>query len=89
MIVRCGGCHDCGDCCILYVNDHYQRCQHYDVDREKHCTIHVKRPQTCRDFPRSPMDVANKPQCGYWFADERGHKMDGFMDLRVKLRRVK
>ena len=88
-IFRVGTCQNCGDCCILWVKDHYERCRWYDLKTEKHCTMYGARPKVCRDFPRSPMDIVNKPLCGYYFVDAQGRVVDSYMDRRVTLRLVK
>jgi len=88
-LYRMGECKNCGDCCTLYINGQYKKCIHYDTDKERHCTIYKNRPQECRDFPRSPMELVNKPSCGYWFVDEAGNCVDGWMDKRVRLRLVR
>jgi hypothetical protein len=89
QIYRVGTCQNCGDCCILWVTDHYERCRFYDLKAEQHCTIYETRPTVCRDFPRCAMDVVNKPLCGYSFVDEKGRIVDAYEDKRVTLRLVK
>lgn len=88
-IHRCGSCQNCGDCCILYVNGGYQRCVFYDLDNPKHCTIYDYRPDVCKDFPRGPFDTQYKSLCGFYFLDDRGEKVDGYMDERTRLRFAK
>jgi Fe-S-cluster containining protein len=67
----------------------YKRCKAYDPDAEQHCTIYATRPKACRDFPRCPMDIENKPDCGYFFVDEKGQVLKPGMNPRVKLRLIK
>ena len=88
MFTRLGTCQNCGDCCILFVNGKYQRCGHYDVTAKLHCTIHSQRPKACRNFPRGPMDLETKRDCGFYFTDEKGWRVDGDMDKRVSLQLV-
>ena len=89
QIYRIGACQNCGDCCILWVKDHYERCRWYDLKAEQHCTNYEGRPKVCRDFPRCAMDVVNKPLCGFSFVDEKGRRIDAYQDGRVKLQLVK
>ena len=88
-VYRIGRCQHCGDCCILWVQDHYERCRWYDLTAEQHCTIYPTRPQVCRDFPRCAMDLLNKPHCGFHFVDAQGRPIDAYMDQRVRLQLVK
>lgn len=88
-IYRVGQCNNCGDCCIIWHNGQYQRCKWYNLKAEQHCMIYDTRPQVCRDFPRSPLDLEDKPLCSYYFVDEKGRRIDAFMDKRVRLRLVK
>ena len=89
-VIRVGTCNNCGVCCQLYNKEtgRYEYCQHYDPHREKHCTIWHKRPKMCREWPRGPMDILNKPECSYQFYDEHGRKIDAYMDPRVRLQRL-
>jgi Fe-S-cluster containining protein len=87
-IIRIGKCVDCGDCCILYVNGNYKRCVFYDLTTPKHCMIYDGRPQVCKDFPRVPADLLDKPICGFEFVDEKGRKIDGYQDSRTRLRLI-
>lgn len=88
MIYRVGECLNCGDCCILYINGNYKRCMFYDLKAKKHCTAYDARPRVCKDFPRAPMDIQDKPLCGYWFIDDKGRVVDGYEDPRTRLRLI-
>jgi Fe-S-cluster containining protein len=85
---RVGHCVNCGACCRLYNGSGYGHCKHYRTRKVKHCLIYSTRPSACRRFPRSPMDIQNKPECGYMFLDEHGRVIDPFMDKRVRLRLI-
>lgn len=101
-ITRVGECNNCGVCCQLWRHPnaskdspfyaekaHYGFCDHYNPDATAgHCRIWNKRNQVCREFPRGPMDVLNKPQCSYMFFDEKGCRIDAYMDKRVRLIKV-
>lgn len=39
------------------------------------CRIYDDRPQTCRNFPTVPADIAGTP-CSYWF-DDGAHRVGG------------
>ena len=41
---------------------------------ESRCAIYETRPETCRTFPRLPVDIVGTP-CSYWF--ERGEQKAG------------
>jgi len=88
VIHRVGECQDCGDCCILYVDGNYKRCIFYNLKVDKHCTAYDARPQVCRDFPRAPIDVQDKPICGFRFLDDKGCVVDGYEDPRTRLRLI-
>jgi len=60
----------------------------YSLTLPKHCTIYDIRPKVCRDFPRAPADLLDKPDCGFRFLDAQGRKIDGYQDPRTKLRLV-
>jgi Fe-S-cluster containining protein len=87
--LRVGKCVDCGACCTLFTSEGYKTCNHYNSRTVHHCRIYHNRPEPCRLFPRTPMDIENKLSCGYSFVDEYGRIVDGYMDKRVLLRLVK
>lgn len=101
-IMRTGECNNCGVCCQLYKRPDapkdspfyaetagYGYCNHYLPYAEQgHCAIWLKRPKECREYPRGPMDVLNKPTCSYHFFDGFGRKIDAYMDKRVRLQIV-
>ncbi len=90
QVIRVGECNNCGVCCQLFRKEtgKYEYCEHYDPNREKHCIIWAKRPKMCREWPRGPMDILNKPECSYQFYDENGRRIDAYMDRRVRLQRL-
>jgi len=61
----------------------------YDLKAEKHCTAYDVRPQVCKDYPRAPADLFDTPNCGFFFVDEKGRKIDGYMDRRTRLRLIR
>jgi len=86
-LMRVGECNNCGICCNLYDFNLgiYRLCEKFDGTKEKHCMIWNKRPKMCKEYPRGPMDIINKPECSYEFFDENGRKYDCYMDERVRL----
>jgi Fe-S-cluster containining protein len=80
--VREGECCGCGDCCrpetipartkayieaeIPFMVVNQGNCPDFDPETGK-CLIYEDRPQECRDFPTSPVDIAALPRCTYRF----------------------
>jgi hypothetical protein len=60
----------------------------YNLEAEKHCMIYDGRPQVCKDFPRAPADLLDKPICGFEFVDDKGRVIDAFEDKRTRLRLI-
>ena len=71
-VYRLGECSDCGECCRIWVKDHFEWCSNYDSDIRKHCRKYKNRPRVCKDYPASPTEITNKPQCTYRFISEKG-----------------
>ena len=65
-----GGCISCGTSCNLLF-----RCPHWD-EKSRLCSIYEDRPITCRLFPITPSDIADRDlaakgsACGYTFVPE-------------------
>jgi len=54
-----------------------EKCPHSKLRGGKgFCKIYNKRPKWCRDFPTSPYDIISIPNCGYYFVDESGYRVD-------------
>jgi len=96
---RIGSCKRCGKCCqaatlwpdvarLFGIEDLVEDiiCPHLkrNSDGTTTCLIYPKRPKLCRDFPAEPADIANLPECGYKFVDERGRVV--FDQPRIELR---
>lgn len=66
-------------------------CINYTITNPQgRCRIYDKRPQVCRDFPRSPMDLERVSKwCTLRFFDEKGRVIDAQMDTSVKLTPLK
>jgi hypothetical protein len=101
-VIRVGECNNCGICCQIFKRPEapknspyyaetprYEYCAHYLPNgMYGHCGIYTKRSKECREYPRGPMDILNKPECSYQFFDEYGRKIDAYMDKRVRLQIV-
>lgn len=89
LVHRNGSCLNCGECCkTLFHNSQRSICQYFDGSTVKHCTIYGTRPKVCRDFPRNPMDQERLSNCGFWFTNEMGRIIDGYMDKRIRLTKI-
>jgi len=60
----------------------------YSLASKKHCTAYKVRPQVCKDFPRAPADLLDKPYCGFQFIDDKARVLDGYQDKRTRLRLI-
>lgn len=88
-IYRYGQCRNCGECCrTLFISGDREVCPHYDDSNVKHCLVYGNRPKACREYPRGSTDLDRVTNCGFWFADYLGRRVDGYMDKRVRLTKV-
>lgn len=58
MWIRHGECNGCGKCCL--------GCSHY-TEEYPHCKIYEARPELCREWPWSPEQIKDIPECTYSF----------------------
>ncbi len=58
--VRHGECNRCGKCCL--------GCPDY-IEKYSQCKIYETRPDFCKEFPWSPEQIQNIPECSYTFEE--------------------
>jgi len=56
----------------------------YKDSAEGHCKIYLTRPDVCRKHPQEPRDTAKIDECGYRFVNEKGEKVDMYMQPETR-----
>ncbi len=80
--MRSGDCKKCGKCCEIPTEERIEAYVRAGISFQSQylsgcpywvnglCSDYEHRPQMCKDFPRSPVDIETL-DCGYYFKEER------------------